>query len=216
MKKIISLVLVLVLAMALVAFAACGEDPNPNPGPQGGTLNTDKDYTGAGIVTEGSKIYLTSFGQADFTTLKTLVTNSRQANVTVPEEQIDSLLAADAVEAGSTVVCIAGYTTKGLAAGVTQSSETARAQAFAARNDINLVLVHIGGEGRRGANSDPMCKAIAQKAKLVLVWDDGQGAGGNIKIEGENFETWCNTEILYIFTEETGLVPSIKAILATK
>lgn len=213
MKKIFALVLVLVLALSLVTFVACTSDKDPEePKEPQATANIDKNYEGASIVGSG-KIYLTSFGQADFSTLKTLVTKSTMAGISVPETQINQLLEASAVEAGSTVVCIAGYTTKGLATGVTQASETARAQAFAARSDINLVLIHIGGEARRGANSDPMCKAIAQKAKLILVWDDGAGAGGNIKCDGENFETWAPAGTLYIFTEETGLVPSIKKVL---
>lgn len=233
MKKYLALALAVLMALTCVALVACGEkcqhnyvdgtctlcgeaDPNytPNPGPSTGEGNVyvDEEFEGTAIVGTG-KIYLTTVGQADFDYAQTLVTDAT-VGAGCTTATINNLLEAADVEAGSTVIMVVGYTAKGIAPGITITGETARAEAFATAakaGNFNLIVLHLGGSGRRGEASDPMLEAVVGAADYTFIYHDTSAptTGGDFdgKITG-----WNKSE-LYMYADELEIVPALKVLL---
>ena len=224
MKKYLAIALAVLMALTCVALVACGDpcehnfqngtctlcgEADPNAG---GSANIyqDKEFTGSSVVGTG-KVYLTTLGQADWDYAQTLVTDS-QYGAGFTTATVDNLLDASTVEAGSTVIVVVGYTAKGIAPGITIAGETARAQAFAAKaGEINLIVMHLGGVGRRGEASDPMIEAVVAVADYTFVYHDASAAANGGDYDGL-FSATATTE-LYLYSDETEIVPALKVLL---
>lgn len=89
----------------------------------------------------------------------------------------DSLAGADAVTSYKTVVLVVGGSSKGLgAAGIDLDQEEQRAQALigaAKSGGIGVVVMHVGGEARRGDLTDRFVRATAPTADYLIVVADG-------------------------------------------
>ena len=76
-----------------------------------------------------------------------------------------------------TLIIVPGFSSKGLgAAGVSQQQEEERVTALlkaAADKKIPVVMVHIGGKARRGAQSDVFNKMAADQAVHMVVVEQG-------------------------------------------
>ena len=94
-------------------------------------LKVDVKASEAGLTNMlgSGKLYVTTFGQADRAYLKEIVDEAIDGS-SVTYTYGDQLQASD-VEEGSLVIAVVGYTSKGIAAEITQTGEVARAKAFA-------------------------------------------------------------------------------------
>lgn len=204
MKKIITYALMLLMVLGLVA---CGEKTDdPNKGNGGGDTITE-DLTVEGFTVEaGKKVYVTTIGQSDFDTVINILVRAGKED-TVNEQ----LLKASDVEAGSTVILVTGSSTKGLgSAGTDIGAENTRATDFALAakaGNFKLVVVHVGGEQRRGAQADPIIRTVTPEADLVMVVSTGNADGLFTTLTKEK------NIPLYAYSRATKMVDSFKAIL---
>jgi hypothetical protein len=117
-------------------------------------------------------ILITSAGQsADVslagTLLKKLNLNYKIAN-----------LATDSDLAGiKTLLIVPGFSSKGLgAAGISREKELERVQSIlkaAKAKGIKVIMLHLGGKARRGAQSDDLCQMAASASSLMVVVKQG-------------------------------------------
>lgn len=209
MKKSLFILLVLVSMIFLVGCG--GDDPKPEP--------TDKDLDLALATTfkslaKDKKVYLTTTGQADIDIVQNIIQNA--TGLKAIEDEVgdyvreDRLTAAN-VENNSVVFLVVGSSAKGLGGSseAKVNEEKARAIAFgekAVAGDIKLIILHVGGEGRRGSLSDPIISAVVPSANLLLVVVTG---------DNDNFFTNLsknNNVPLYLFSKSTKLVPAFETL----
>jgi len=120
---------------------------------------------------------LTAVGQsADMEMVKVLLTRSK-----VPFTA-DPLIKAEALPGGAkTLVLTVGGSSKGLgAAGISVDDEMARSKALIKRAKelgMKIIVVHVGGEARRGTLSDAFIQACVPAGDLVIVVEDGDKDG---------------------------------------
>ncbi len=214
MKKYLAVLLILILALTVTfALTACTPDDNEEQGDSKGIRDTTVSDTSLKVgVTGSGKIYLTSLGQADWAFAKEIINGADYVNAGAEEAQ---LIAPVDVEDGSIVFAVVGVTAKGIGgAGVTLQDEINRAEAFADKakdGKISLIVLQLGGKGRRGESSDPVIEKAVAGAKLVLASDDGKNGAD---YDGKLSE-WCGDNVpLYLYADEMDMVPSIKFILA--
>ncbi|MDR2301060.1 MAG: DUF6305 family protein [Deltaproteobacteria bacterium] len=85
------------------------------------------------------------------------------------------------IEAAKTVFVTVGTSLKGFgSAGVNLESETARCEEIvkaAKAKGVYLVLVHIGGEGRRDSMTNLLLEKLAPSADAFIVYENGNGDG---------------------------------------
>ena len=206
MKKILTFVFALLLMFSLVS---CGkDDDNTDEGGnnQETTDPVEVDATVSGFVVEATtKVYLTSIGQSDFDVVGNLIDKTSREDVVK-----NNLLKAKDVTAGSVVFLVTGSSNKGLgSAGTDINSENVRAEEFAAaatEGKFTLVVVHVGGEQRRGAQADPIIRTVTPAAKLVMVVETGNADGLFTTLAGSSIP--C-----YSYSRSTKMVDSFKAIL---
>lgn len=207
MKKILTFVFALLL---MFSVASCnkddnsGENNNNNNQNQQTTVETDKTVSGF-VVEATTKVYLTTIGQSDFDVVANLIAKTTRTDVVQ-----DNLLTASQVEEGSVVFLVTGSSSKGLgSAGTDINAENVRAEAFAAaakEGKFTVVVVHVGGEQRRGAQADPIIRTVTPAAKLVMVVETGNADGLFTTLAG-------STIPCYSFSRATKMVDSFKAIL---
>lgn len=123
----------------------------------------------ANAATPSQPVFVTSAGQsADDMILKVML--DRQLGTTVAR---DPMAKAADLEGIKTLALVVGVSNKGLgSAGINFEQETARIQSLldeAQKNDIYVILVHIGGPARRGASSDEVAKLVAPYAHSIIV-----------------------------------------------
>ena len=227
MKKILTLIvsLLMVISMA-VLFVACS-DNNDNGGNNGGDNtnqggdNTDDDnnddenldvtISDESLIADldGHSLWVTSIGQAaDYDTLITLLTNSATVGLVEGTDfTADSTLTANQGASGDTVSIVAGASTKGMGgAGVDAAGEISRAQAFAAKTDINIIVAQLGGSARRGETSDAIFAAVCPVASVTLAVSSADN-------DGMFSGTWCANRPLYLYSRATNMAASLKFIL---
>lgn len=183
-KKLLALALVGVMVFA---FAACaGDDADTNTPPDTGTTppadsGTTPDDTAnapdgetAGLsepFAEGP-ILLTSAGQsADYQMVGTIMNNLEM------EHTMLNLATSADLDGIKTLVVAVGGSTKGLgAAGIDADGEIARLTELldaAKANGISIIVLHTGGESRRGDLSDKFISPIFPYANYAIVVESG-------------------------------------------
>ena len=245
MRKVLKLIFSLILVLGLTfSLVACGSKDdggnNQNNGGNGqsgegegggsqggegeggsgqaddGALKVDVKVSEAGLTNMlgSGKLYVTTFGQADKAYLKEMI-DDVTAEGTKKEYTFDDQLKASDVEAGSLVIAVVGYTSKGIAKEITQTGEVQRAQAFAAKEGINLVIVQLSGKARRGDSSDPIIAAATPGAKLTLIFDNGDKSskGTGADFDGKYSTVWCKDKALFAFSDEWDMTEYFKVIL---
>jgi hypothetical protein len=89
----------------------------------------------------------------------------------------ESMAGTDALSGFKTVVLVVGGSSKGLgAAGINLDQEEQRAQAMldaAKSSGLSVVVMHVGGEARRGDITDRFVRVVAPKADYIIVVADG-------------------------------------------
>lgn len=103
---------------------------------------------------------------------------------------IDLHVEAEGLEGFKTLIIIIGGSGKGLgSAGISFQDEAERAKeliATAQEKGIKIIGMHLGGEARRGPNSDNMINLLTSKCDYVIVKADGNLDGVFTKICKEN------------------------------
>ncbi len=76
-----------------------------------------------------------------------------------------------------TLVIVPGFSSKGLgAAGISREKELERVQTLlkaAKAKGIKVLMLHLGGKARRGAQSDDLCQMAANASSLMIVVKQG-------------------------------------------
>lgn len=202
MKKVSSILLVLV---AFLFLAGCKKDEE-KPSVDEITFDEALSAEYEGLLAD-KKVYLTTAGQADLQIVHNIITSAGLSEEAFTSE---ALLEAKNVETGSVVILVIGASGKGLGeAGTDVAKETARAEAFGAKQtagEIILVVVHVGGEGRTGTQSDPIILKAVPAAKLSMVVDT--------KTKNNLFVNAVGTSEadLHFYTRATALVNPFKVL----
>ena len=114
------------------------------------------------------------------------------------EIKSEPFLKPEALEGFKTLIIIIGGSGKGLgAAGVDIEGEAKRAKnliAVCKEKEIKIIGMHLGGETRRGANSQIMIELVTPKCDYVVVREDGNKDGIFTKICSENKITLTEIE----------------------
>lgn len=136
-----------------------------------------------------SEIVLTSVGQSPDATMIRVVLRKMKINA---ENQ--PLLRPEGLGGEKILVAVVGGSSKGLgAAGIDKDQEIERVTELfqaAKQKGMKLLIMHIGGEGRRGTLSDAFIEAAAPHADRLIVVDGGNNdkifdrlvEGKNVKI----------------------------------
>ncbi len=127
------------------------------------------------------------------------------------DASVQKLLTAEELSNQKVIVAVAGGSSKGLgAAGIDKDQEIERVSALLAaakQKGINVVVMHVGGKGRRGKLSDIFIETALSHADKVIVVKDGNLDGFfNERLSGSN------VEILTAESLSTVSVP-LKAVL---
>lgn len=119
---------------------------------------------------------LTNPGQAP--EYSVLILLSKRVNIPIA---IDFHLEADGLEDYQTLILIIGGSGKGLgSAGVSLPKEEERAKELiskAREKGIKIIGMHLGGEDRRGPNSDFMIELVTPQCDYVIIRRDGNQDG---------------------------------------
>lgn len=115
--------------------------------------------------------YLTSIGQSvDYVLVKGVL---KQLNI---EFEHNPLMTDEQLNEG-TLLMTTGISRKGMEnVGLTLDEEVSRAKALiekAYEKDLNVVIIHLGGEERRGKESDALIEIMAEAAHMMLVLSEG-------------------------------------------
>lgn len=221
MKKLFLLMFTLILSFGLVGCKPEEEDPeeeDPNV-----ELDLDLSSDFLDLCTD-RKVYLTTLGQSDIDTVINIIEAASEA---IPVNEINSgseavvdavsrkndLVASEVAKDGDklpVVLLVTGSSGKGLgAAGTNWEAEKARGEAFALAADSNqmiLIVLHVGGEARRGTTTDPILDAVCPSARLMLV------------VEGGNFDKYFTNSTneynvpLHLYSRQAKMVSAFKTL----
>ncbi|MDO5718970.1 MAG: DUF6305 family protein [Tissierellia bacterium] len=117
-------------------------------------------------------VILTSIGQsADVEMIKALLDNAEM------DYEMDKLVKADGLGDQKTLLLAVGGSSKGLgAAGIDADQELDRTKdliAKAQEKGMTIIVVHVGGENRRGELSDKFIRPTAEAASYIIVEKSG-------------------------------------------
>jgi hypothetical protein len=117
-------------------------------------------------------ILITTAGQSiDYEIPKVVCNRLKISNET------NNLAKPEDLKGKKTLVIVPGHSNKGLGtAGINVEGETKRVKALlaeAGKNNISIVLMHLGGSVRRSGDSDPFIKQVLAYAKFAVVWGPG-------------------------------------------
>lgn len=218
MKKLLTLALMFVMAFSLVSCKDDNDDNGNDDNQQQQTPATEDLLVAdqfANLV-DGKEVYLTTVGQSDIDTVQNIISRVDETKVGFNDESkeinvhVENVLNVDDVADGSVVFLVTGSSTKGLgAAGTNITAENTRAQAFAdaaKANKITLVVLHVGGDQRRGPQADPIINKVVPVAKLVMVVNTGNADGLFTNLSSANGVAFNS------YTKSSKMVDSFKKI----
>jgi len=112
---------------------------------------------------------ITSIGQnSDAAIVKVLLNNKMKLGV-----DYNTIVKAGELGANKTIIMVVGASSKGMgAAGINMDQEIARTEAllaFARQNGIKVILMHTGGQNRRGQASNVLIDLVIKDADAVIV-----------------------------------------------
>lgn len=145
-------------------------------------------------------ILVTSFGQsADASMMDAIMKKANVADYT-----FNSLATADDVVNYKTIIIVCGASSKGLgAAGISESDETARAEAFieaVKASNPEVIMCHLGGSIRRGALSDKFTDMVLAVASYMVVVEDA-----NYDYKYSDYATANNMPLTFIYAIADGV-----------
>lgn len=219
MKKLLTLALMFVMAFSLVSCKDDNDDNGNDDNQQQQQTPATEDLLVAdqfANLVAGKEVYLTTVGQSDIDTVQNIISRVDETKVGFNDESkeinvhVENVLNVDDVADGSVVFLVTGSSTKGLgAAGTNITAENTRAQAFAdaaKANKITLVVLHVGGDQRRGPQADPIINKVVPAAKLVMVVNTGNADGLFTTL------TSANGVAFNSYTKSSKMVDSFKKI----
>jgi hypothetical protein len=135
-----------------------------------------------------SDIALTSIGQSPDSMMVKVVL--KKLGVT---PDTDNLMTADKAEGYKMIIAVVGGSSKGLgAAGIDKDQENERARALletATEKGVKILIMHVGGEGRRGTLSDAfITTAVPFADELILVEGANQDGLFDTLLEGKDVQ----------------------------
>lgn len=178
-KKGLSLiVLTLVLSMMLVACGSSDGDVADNGGGGADVAELTEAFAEQPVL-------LTSIGQsADVEMVKALMDNGGL------EHTLDKLVTGSELGDEKTLILAVGGSSKGLgAAGIDADGELARTKELvqaAQDKGMKIIVMHIGGENRRGELSDKFIGPSASGADYIIIVEEGNKDGMFTKIASDN------------------------------
>jgi hypothetical protein len=93
------------------------------------------------------------------------------------ESDYDAMMKSDALKDQKVLIAVVGGSSKGLgAAGIDKEEEQKRAVALigdAKGKNVKVLVMHVGGEGRRGELTDVFIRAVTPLAERVIVVKSG-------------------------------------------
>lgn len=162
---------------------------------------------------QGGKLYVTTFGQADKAYMVSIVEDAiGSSGITVTNNNV---LKASDVEAGSVVIAVVGFTSKGISGDITQTGEVNRAKDFSDRDDITLIICQLDGKNRRGDSSDPIIEEAVRGAKVVMIFDDGDPSSLGANYDGK-YTTLCQGKRFFSFSDEYNMTDFIAVMIGAK
>ena len=121
-------------------------------------------------------IAITSVGQSSDGMMAKVLMNKLNRDA-----DYDSILSARQLSAKKAIIAVVGASAKGLgAAGITKEEEKARSRALlqeAKKRGIKVLVMHIGGDRRRGELTDAFIEAVAGFADRLIVVKSGNVDG---------------------------------------
>ena len=133
-------------------------------------------------------VVLTPFGQSPDAMMVRVVLKKLKIN-----SQLEKMLQSGDLKNEKVLITVVGGSSKGLgAAGIDKDSEVSRMQSLvkdAKSKGVKVLVMHIGGKGRRGKLSDMFITESLPMADKVIVVDGGDHDGLFTKqLEGKNVE----------------------------
>ncbi|WP_296970242.1 MULTISPECIES: DUF6305 family protein [Tepidanaerobacter] len=182
------LLLITISILLVISVTACGSKESNQPAGDNDSSNNSQEMSQV-VGLEGpiakQPALLTSIGQsADVEMVKALMDN---AGI---QYNLDKLVKSDEIGNEKTLVLAVGGSSKGLgAAGINADDELKRLEALldaAKDKNMTIIVVHVGGENRRGDLSDKFIVPAAKKADYIIVVEEGNKDGLFTKIASEN------------------------------
>ncbi len=176
---LLMIVITVILSMTLVACNSSDNGEVSDTGSSGGEVQ------GLTEAFAEQPVILTSIGQsADVEMIKALMDNAGL------EYEMDKLVTGDGLGEEKTLILAVGGSSKGLgAAGINADDELARTKELikaAQDKDIKIIVMHIGGENRRGELSDKFIGPSAGSADYIIVVEEGNKDGLFTNIASDN------------------------------
>jgi len=172
-----------VLAITVLAFAAVADDPAPAGEESAGEKEeaaagkAEKSETAAPeVVKFEGPILVTSAGQSvDIKLAGVLLTRLGIEYASNPKAISEDL------KGIKTLIVVPGYSSKGLgSAGISRDDEMKRIEtllASASKSDIRVLAMHLGGNARRGVQSDDFNAAVVRASDMAIVVAQGDEDG---------------------------------------
>ncbi|MBM4169829.1 MAG: hypothetical protein FJ215_11860 [Ignavibacteria bacterium] len=117
-------------------------------------------------------ILITSAGQSADVTMASILCKKGQLTARLESKSVTKDL-----ESIKTLIIVPGYSSKGLgAAGISREEELKRTQSIIAeakKRNIKILMLHLGGNARRGQQSDDFNKLAAEAASHLIVVKQG-------------------------------------------
>lgn len=123
-------------------------------------------------VAGAAEVAITSVGQSSDAMMVKVLMKRLQI-----ESDYDAVMKADALKGQKVLIAVVGGSSKGLgAAGIDKEEEKARGVALiqaAKSKNMKVIVMHVGGEGRRGDLSDMFITAVTGFGNRVIVVKSG-------------------------------------------
>lgn len=152
---------------------------------------------GSSFASDASNVALTSVGQSPDAMMVKVVLKSLKV---LP--YYEPLMKADDLSGQKVLIAVVGGSSKGLgAAGIDKDQEVARAQALmekAKADGMKILVMHVGGPGRRGTLSDLFISAAVPFADgLILVDKENTDSDGLFRklLEGKSVEVLSSDNV---------------------
>jgi hypothetical protein len=137
-----------------------------------------------------AEVALTSVGQSPDGTMVQVIMKRLKISM-----EYDKLMEPEALTDQKVLIAVVGGSSKGLgAAGIDKDQEQARAMALldaAKSKGMKILVMHVGGEGRRGQLSDMFIQAVTPKGDAIILVEgaDNDGIFTNLAGEGVTIYT---------------------------
>lgn len=136
-----------------------------------------------------AEVALTSVGQSPDGTMVQVVMKRLKISM-----EYDKLMEPAALTDQKVLIAVVGGSSKGLgAAGIDKDQELARAMALleaAKAKGMKILVMHVGGEGRRGQLSDLFIEAVTPKGDAIILVQGADHDGIFTNLAGEGVEIY--------------------------